>query len=117
MCANIANLLLAQGASRREEIAVRAALGAGRGRLVRQLLTESLAFAMLAAALGLALASWGIDLLLALPGGRVPQNVAVTSDLRVLGFALLVSLLTTLLFGHPELLDKMNPIISLIFKV
>ncbi len=99
-CANIANLLLARANARRKEIGVRLAIGAGRGRIIRQLLTESLLLAGIGGALGLLFAIWSSALLVRmLPQGQVPVTVAVTPDLRVLGFALGLSILTGLLFG------------------
>lgn len=98
-CVNVANLLLVRGEDRQKEIAVRAALGASRGRIVRQLLIESLLLATLGGGLGLLLASWGVDALLAISPEGVPRLAETSLDLRVTGFALLVSLLTAMLFG------------------
>jgi len=98
-CANVSNLLLARGTLRRREIAVRSALGAGRWRVIRQLLTESLLLAGLAAAAGLLLATVLPGVVLRLAGNVMPDNVRLSPDLRVLAFAILVSLVSALAFG------------------
>jgi putative ABC transport system permease protein len=98
-CANVANLLLARAATRQKEIAIRTALGAGRGRVIRQLLTESLILASLGGACGLLLAVWGADALLALSPPHLLPLDSVRLDLRVLSFTFGVSLATGVLFG------------------
>ncbi|HEV2690539.1 MAG TPA: ABC transporter permease [Bryobacteraceae bacterium] len=99
-CANVANLLLARAAGRQREIAVRLAIGAGRSRIAQQLLTESLLLASMGGVIGLALALWGTNLLLAMAGsGRAPMNLEVPIDWRVLGFTAALCLITGILFG------------------
>jgi predicted permease len=98
-CANVANLLLARTVGRRRELAVRSALGAGRGDLVRHVLTESVLLAALGGAVGLLLAVTGLKLLLALPVDGMPHLEDTQLDATVLMFTVAVSLLTALFFG------------------
>jgi predicted permease len=98
-CANIANLLIARGSARQAEIGIRAALGASRARLTRQLLTESLLLGLLGAAVGLGLASWSVALVRTLGPADIPRLRDVAMDSHVLGFTLLLALLTSVLFG------------------
>jgi len=98
-CANVASLLLARGASRVREMALRAAVGANRGELIRQLLIESGLLAVIGAALGLPLAIFGLKLLIALDPQALPRTQEIQVDARVLAFSILLSLATAVLFG------------------
>jgi putative ABC transport system permease protein len=98
-CANFANLLLARAATRQQEIVIRAALGAKRGRLIRQMLTESVLLSLIGGGLGLMIALWSIDLLLSLKPANLPRINDVSIDWRVLYFTFGISFLTGLIFG------------------
>jgi putative ABC transport system permease protein len=102
-CANVANLLLLRGTMRKREIAIRAAMGAGRGRIIGQLLTESVLLSLGGGVFGLILGYFGVRALLTINPGNIPrigeQGAAITLDWRVLAFTLLVSLGTGILFG------------------
>jgi putative ABC transport system permease protein len=98
-CANVAHMLLARAAGRQKEIAIRAALGAGRSRLIRQLLTESLLLSLAGGALGLLLSGWGIQVLLALSPGNLPRIEQIGLDRHALVFVLGISLFSSVFFG------------------
>jgi predicted permease len=99
-CANVANLLLVRATARAREVAVRLAIGAGRWRLIRQFLTESILLALAGAGLGLIFASWGSRFLLVMASeGNTPIPINVSLNLRILGFTMLLALLTAVLFG------------------
>ncbi len=108
-CANVANLLLARSAARSSEIAVRLALGASRGRLIRQMLTESMLISLIGGAIGVAIAVWLTRALIGLNSQGIPRAAEIGVDGRVLGFALLASVLSGLLFGLIPALQASNP--------
>lgn len=99
-CSNVANLLIAKGNARQQEIAIRHSLGAGRGRILQQLITESLLLALVSAGVGLLFAHWGTSILVRLltPSGE-PAKLATAIDLRLLAFTSFLSLLTVLICG------------------
>jgi predicted permease len=107
-CANVANLLLARSAARKREFAIRTALGAARGRIVRQLLTESMLLSFGGAVVGILLAYWGIGLILAAAPNSLPRSTEIGIDPYVLLFTLAVSLITGLLFGLAPALHGAN---------
>ena len=98
-CANTATLQLVRGTARQQEMAVRATLGAGRGRLLQQLLTEGVMLSLGAAIIGLLISTWGVRLLLALAPDAIPRAGEIGVDGRVLGYTLLISVVTGLVFG------------------
>ena len=112
-CANVANLLLARASSRKRELATRAALGAGRGQIIRQLLTESLVLSLTGGVLGLILGFVGVRLLLRINPGDLPRlgedGSAVSLDLNILLFTLAISVLTGILFGLVPAITASRP--------
>jgi predicted permease len=98
-CANLANLLAVRGAARAREFAVRAAMGAGRGQIVRQLLIESFVISVIGGALGLVFAIWGRDALVAFAPAGAPRFEGIAFDWRVMAFTFLLATFTTILFG------------------
>ena len=98
-CSNVANLFLTRAAGRQKEIALRVALGASRTRLTMQLLTESVLLALVGGTVGTLLALWGIRLLIAVSPANLPRSEAISLDARVLGFTLLITVLTGIVFG------------------
>ena len=119
-CANVANLLLVRATMRKREIAIRAAMGAGRGRIIRQLLTESVLLSLGGGAFGLILGYFGVHALLTINPGNIPrigeQGAAITLDWRVLVFTLLVSLATGILFGLIPAFSASHADLSLTLK-
>ena len=108
-CANVANLLLARSTVRYKEITIRTAIGAARGQLIRQLLTESLVLALMGGALGLLLAFWGTDLVAAAGSKINPMFEGIRVDMRVLGFTFGISIITGLIFGLAPALQISKP--------
>ncbi len=98
-CANIANLLLARATARQKEMAIRSAMGAGRWRIARQLLTESVLLSLVGGILGLLIARWCIDFILYISPDAIPRSREISLDWRVLAFTVGVSFLTGILFG------------------
>ncbi|MBO0799597.1 MAG: ABC transporter permease, partial [Blastocatellia bacterium] len=115
-CVNVANLLLARGADRQKEMALRLALGAGRGRIVRQLLSESLLIALLGGAFGTLLGGWMLKGLLALAPGDVPQLNRVSLNLTVLLFTIGISTLTSVLCGLAPALQAARANLNTVMK-
>jgi putative ABC transport system permease protein len=98
-CANVANLLLARAAARQKEVAIRTAMGASRGRIIRQMLTESMLLSIIGGVLGVMLSVWLVDLLLSITPKGAPRMEQVRLDYTVLAFATAISVLTGLIFG------------------
>jgi len=116
-CANVANLLLARGAARQKEVAIRLALGAGRGAIVRQRLVESLMLSGAGAMLGLAFAWWtGTLLLKTLPFDEAARTLSATPDARVAAFALVAACPTAVLFGLAPALQSTRPVLTSTLK-
>src|SRR5438045_9153150 len=114
--ANVANLLLARGATRAKEIGIRLALGASRRQIIRQLLSESIVLGMVGSAVGLLFAVWGVDLMLTALPNEVPYWIRFDFDWRVFSFALGIGAVSSVLFGlvpalqasHPHLIDTLK---------
>ena len=108
-CANVANLMLARATARRKEIAIRSAIGAGRGHIARQLVVEAIVLAVLGGVCGLVLAAWGTDLVVATGPAEIPRLQEIGMDVRVAAFAIGASLLTGALFGLVPAIHASRP--------
>jgi len=115
-CANVASLLLARASGRQREIAIRAALGAGRGRLIRQLITESLVLGVAGGAAGLLAGGWAIALLLAVVPDGIPRVEQIGLDVRLAALAILVSFVSALIFGLVPALQASRTDASLVLR-
>ena len=110
-CANLGNLMLGRTAARRKELAIRTALGAGRGRLIRQIVTEALVLAAAGSALGLLLAHWAIGFFVAVGGDSIPRPDAIAIDWRVLLFTLVMAALAALLAAIVPAVQASRPVV------
>jgi predicted permease len=108
-CANVASMLLARGAARQRELAIRSALGSGRGRLIRQLLTEAILLGLAGGVLGLFLAAWGVDILVALAPKTIPRLEEVRLDGVVLAFGFCAAIVSGMLAGLVPALQASRP--------
>ena len=115
-CANVANLMLARATARYKEIAIRTALGARRGRVIRQLLTESLLLSMVSGALAVGIAWLGVKLLVAVSPADTPRLSAVGIDRQVLLFTMIISVVTGLVFGLVPALQASKPDLNAVLK-
>ena len=115
-CANVTNLLLVRAEARQQELAVRAALGAGRGRIIRELLVESVLIGLMGGVLGLGLAQEGLHVLVAIGPANLPRLSEISIDPRTLGFTLGLSLLSGLLFGLIPALKYAGPRIAVVLR-
>ena len=115
-CANVANLLLARAETRHKEFAVRTALGAGRGRILRQFMAEGVVLSVLGGIVGLALAYWGLQTLLAANPDSIPRSTEISLDPAVLAFTFAVAVATGLVFGLAPLLHMNDKAVTLAIK-
>ena len=115
-CANVANLLLARAEARHKEFAVRSAIGASRGRILRQFISEGIVLSTLGAVLGLAIAFWGLKAILAANPESIPRISEITLDPSVLGFTVVVAALTGVLFGLAPLLHMSERSVTIAIK-